>query len=142
MASFSSPFTHWPQKFPRPIRVSPVVRGSGGWAVPFTPSTRTPPASPRRTGPHAPILSVEGSADPAGSHLQAIGEAGTISQTAGESPFPPRARRHWPGVPSRPAAFSPAAGAARMNRLTVVLIGAALIVLFVISFAASMRAPG
>jgi len=105
MSAFSSPFTHWPQKFPRPIIVAPVVRGSGGWAVPFTPSTRTPPASPRRTGPHAPILSVEGSADPAGSHRQAIGEAGTISQA-------------------------------------VVLIGAALIVLFVISFAASMRAPG
>ena len=91
MSAFSSPFTHWPEKFPRPILVAPVVRGSGGCAVPFTPSTHTPPASPRRTGPHAPILSVEGSADPAGSHLQAIGEAGTISQTAGESPFPPRA---------------------------------------------------
>lgn len=38
MTTFRDPFTHWPEKFPRPIIVAPVVRGSGGWAIPYTQS--------------------------------------------------------------------------------------------------------
>jgi hypothetical protein len=36
MTAFSDPFTHWPRPFPLYITVAPVVRGYGGWAVPFT----------------------------------------------------------------------------------------------------------
>lgn len=34
--TFSDPFSYWPRPFPLYITVAPVVRGYGGWAVPFT----------------------------------------------------------------------------------------------------------
>jgi len=47
MTTFRDPFTHWPEKFPRPIIVAPVVRGSGGWAIPYTQSACARSLSPR-----------------------------------------------------------------------------------------------
>ena len=86
MSAFSSPFAHWPQKFPRPIIVAPVVRGYGGWAVPFSPSSEASLRLPGGQGKHAPILTEEGAARRAGSRIQEIGEAGANSQIVGVAP--------------------------------------------------------